>query len=1007
MLCLGALAPRAQADFSLLTLSGGPNETNSAFTGYADGPIDQDGRGPQYNGPVGLTVGGGNSFLLIADKTNRAVRRIDLTSSTFDVTTVTRNGLTNPVAVLLDPAGQMYVLNEGAGGANGRVLMFDSINFTNLIKTNISGLSLPTAMAMDSSTNLYVCVSTGAVFKVSNTATSTVAIIPGGSVALRGIAVRDDGKIAVTDAGNHVIWLIDPAVAATPAGNNVSLMAGLPGTSGTAYGASGLARFNQPHGIAKAGGGLLIVADRQNHRVSVVDSTGMVTNLYGVASNLWVYFDDPSIYPGWADVPPSNNRGEAREPVGVAVGADGTVYASELYYHLIRQADGVGITGPSDGSGGGGGTNGIVVPPPTITPDRGYFPMGVTITVNSSVPDVFYTTDGTDPTTNSTRVVIDGNVGSLVWSSPTNDLTGLRLRAFSGTNASVVVTGQPISLNVVGVPPTINTNFYAGIGSTIVVPVIVSLEEGQQLRTIQFNVFVIATNGAPSLVSPLQAITITTNDFVQLPLPSNDELPVTLSSIASADTDAFANDRRRIAVFTTTSDNLLVEGSAAVALISVPIPSTALEGDTYILQVRNASGTADGGPTDVVMQQLSDRLITVANVSYLVGDSSPGRWYNAGDFGNPSTTNLNNSDVNAGFLASFGLQAPYTFTDAFNTMDTFPEDTPGFVGGDGILGFLDWSIIQARSLRLPGQDANNWYRAWSTGGVRVNTAGPVSLARGLATTAPGDVWNRQAMIGSPNQGNKSAGNSVSLPVYVKLASGSSLAGFQFRAVVTASPGAPAVTEQVTFTSVNIPAPNIRYTNGLNDIVRAWYIGALSLTQPSNQVGTIQFRIPAGAQTGDSYSVSFIGADGAPDLSTLYKFESKAGTVWVGEPAPATDAISDDWKVNFFGASDAAEAGAAEDPDGDGVTNWQEYLAGTDPSNGNSRLEVSITNSGVVAVLQWLTAPGKAYAVEYADTLLNPVWTQVGEKVTGDGQLKQVTQTHDAAESRFYRVRLTP
>ena len=40
-------------------------------------------------------------------------------------------------------------------------------------------------------------------------------------------------------------------------------------------------------GLAKAGNGMLIVADYGNNRVKVVDSVGTVTNLYGVSSNLW------------------------------------------------------------------------------------------------------------------------------------------------------------------------------------------------------------------------------------------------------------------------------------------------------------------------------------------------------------------------------------------------------------------------------------------------------------------------------------------------------------------------------------------------------------------------------------------------------------------------------------------------------------------------------------------------------------------------------------------------
>src|ERR1019366_6097008 len=109
------------------------------------------------------------------------------------------------------------------------------------------------------------------------------------------------------------------------------------------------------------------------------------------------------ILPGWLDG--SAEFAEAREPVGVAVGNDGTIYTTEVFYHLVRE-----VTGAAFNGGGDGGSTNIVVLPPAISPNSGYYPMGQIITVanpNSSslLPSVvYYTTDGTEPTTNSFRV---------------------------------------------------------------------------------------------------------------------------------------------------------------------------------------------------------------------------------------------------------------------------------------------------------------------------------------------------------------------------------------------------------------------------------------------------------------------------------------------------------------------------------------------------------------------------------------------------------------------------
>ena len=61
-----------------------------------------------------------------------------------------------------------------------------------------------------------------------------------------------------------------------------------------------------------------------------------------------------------------------------------------------------------------------------------------------------------------------------------------------------------------------------------------------------------------------------------------------------------------------------------------------------------------------------------------------------------------------------------------------------------------------------------------------------------------------------------------------------------------------------------------------------------------------------------------------------------------------DGIPDWWMMKYFGHP-TGQAGdfslASDDADGDGVSNLQEYLAGTDPTSRNSNLAVAITNGG--------------------------------------------------------------
>ena len=160
----------------------------------------------------------------------------------------------------------------------------------------------------------------------------------------------DSGLIAACDSGRNGIYLINPTNGAIStltgfngAGDNTNIWNNTPNFPV----AKNRAMFNQPMGLAKAGNGMLIVADYGNNRVKVVDSVGTVTNLYGVSSSLWYTGPGSGVYPGWRDgnvtVPDAVGDVEARLPNGVLFAPGGTVYVTEDYYHLIRKVTGANL----------------------------------------------------------------------------------------------------------------------------------------------------------------------------------------------------------------------------------------------------------------------------------------------------------------------------------------------------------------------------------------------------------------------------------------------------------------------------------------------------------------------------------------------------------------------------------------------------------------------------------------------------------------------------------------
>ena len=90
-----------------------------------------------------------------------------------------------------------------------------------------------------------------------------------------------------------------------------------------------------------------------------------------------------------------------------------------------------------------------------------------------------------------------------------------------------------------------------------------------------------------------------------------------------------------------------------------------------------------------------------------------------------------------------------------------------------------------------------------------------------------------------------------------------------------------------------------------------------------------------------------------------------------------DGIPDWWMMQYFGHP-TGQAGdlslASDDADGDGASNLQEYLAGTDPTNPNSvfRLSAAAPANSTIS-LSWPAVPGKSYQVQYTTNLNDPVW----------------------------------
>jgi hypothetical protein len=98
-------------------------------------------------------------------------------------------------------------------------------------------------------------------------------------------------------------------------------------------------------------------------------------------------------------------------------------------------------------------------------------------------------------------------------------------------------------------------------------------------------------------------------------------------------------------------------------------------------------------------------------------------------------------------------------------------------------------------------------------------------------------------------------------------------------------------------------------------------------------------------------------------------------------------------------------GADGDPDGDGATNLQEYLAGTDPQNGNSVLRIVSQSNGGRRLI-WNSVPGKGYLL-YATPDPTHEFEAISGTITATNTAASYTDPSPAVSNKFYRVLVLP
>lgn len=122
----------------------------------------------------------------------------------------------------------------------------------------------------------------------------------------------------------------------------------------------------------------------------------------------------------------------------------------------------------------------------------------------------------------------------------------------------------------------------------------------------------------------------------------------------------------------------------------------------------------------------------------------------------------------------------------------------------------------------------------------------------------------------------------------------------------------------------------------------------------------------------------------------------------GSTAPSSRIFVREFTFAQWAASHRLSGATATDSDNDSMSDYEEYLARTDPNDPSSAFRATAAAHNGQLRLLWATAPGRTYALKSSENLSD--WTPEGAPVSGNGALFEATlPITQGAAKRFYSV----
>ncbi len=480
-------------------------------------------------------------------------------------------------------------------------------------------------------------------------------------------------------------------------------------------------------------------------------------------------------------------------------------------------------------------------------------------------------------------------------------------------------------------------------------------------------------------------------------------------------------------------------GQVVVGGFSFTVPASATNGQQYEIQIGSPSATSDGITTPVLIELVtngsmtngpvnSTKIVTVGTNQYLVGDVAPFHWFNAGDFGDGS---LSNNDVTETFqTAIYGVNGPNAATkqsDYFDAMDSSDgTDNNYYLGtdtdintilyGDHILAVDDVYVTYRRSLDpsllwVYRQDTASGKHAFTSNSlVPIPFSTAVRAAPAVSSQTASQVTNSgPRYIAVAADQVISGGNlSVQVPVRVLAADTLPVTVLMLHVEIDPLDGSPPITDTIGFSAnTNLGTEFDSATQGANDYAGVWLNSSNTGVTGTGVIGALSVTLPPNVTANSAYLVHFDHFSASPNGLALFHSTVQDGLITVGNRSGSSwnDGIPDSWRLLWFGTVSNALSAADADPDGDGASNWEEYVAGTNPNDPASVFQFLPGTSFAPSsfTLQWSSVVNKHYTVQCSSGLSPGNWTTLASNILGNGQTMQWTDSNAAGKARFYRA----